>query len=474
MTSSRPGSAATPGFQRARLIPFDLGGNQLEEKNAIPLDFNPETLSLNISTGESKARRKGNQQIQNVSRSNATLTFECIFDSTRPPDVLGGSSGSQGMGRSREPSRNLDVRRRTSKVAALIQVRGSGRDQAPRKVRFQWGQFIFDGTIKQHQEVFDYFSPDGVPLRSKVSLSIVENNFRYEVNSEEAKLRRQRVEQAKTSAKQKAAEAGEASLLSSGGTNTASSNPDLSLRTEPSQSLQPDLSAEIGLKATAGGSGELGAMIGGRGSLDLAAAVDVFGPQALAAVLKSSPILSASATLSTQPGTATAAISAAFAPTNGGRSSSEALAAGRAGGGAGVQVGGSATANLTLVNSRLASAIPQPSPGLGAPGRPSTTWAPDGPAPGSRACELATLIAAERAQGLAIPASQLLPIRGQPPLSPNTLVERPEPLFSSNEHLPGLVGRLDPADTEQRPGWERLRSHPKLPIPEPTLPFLAP
>jgi hypothetical protein len=36
-------------------------------------------------------------------------------------------------------------------------------------VQFRWGTLIFNGVISQHQEVFDYFSPSGVPLRSKVS-----------------------------------------------------------------------------------------------------------------------------------------------------------------------------------------------------------------------------------------------------------------------------------------------------------------
>jgi len=469
-------NSATPGFKRARLIPFANSGSQLEEQNAIPLDFNPETLTLKISTGESKSRgRRGNQQIQNVSRSNATLSFDCIFDSTRPPDVVGGGSALQASNRSREISRNLDVRRRTSQIAALIQVQGSGQDQAPRKVRFQWGQFIFDGTIKDHQEVFDYFSPDGVPLRSKITITITENNFRYEVTSNEAKLRRQRVEQGKASAKQKAADTGADSLLASGGTTTPGANSDLSLESVPFDDLISNLDSQIGLNALAGGTAKLGALLGGGQSLDLATAIDVFGPQAVTAALLTSPTLSASASLSTQPGSATAAITAAFAPsaatqppgaftggTSPGRSPALAASAWMD------------TSGLTISYTKVAAAFPVPSPGLGAPGRPNSPWAPEGPAPGSRGSQVAAVVAANRARGLREPPTHLLPIRGQPPLSPLRLGETPAPLFSAHPGLPGGIGRYNLQITERRPAWERVATLPKKASPEARFPFLSP
>jgi len=49
-----------------------------------------------------------------------------------------------------------------------------------------WGSFSFDGVVSQHQELFDYFSAEGVPLRSKVSLTLTEKVFRYDVKAEQA------------------------------------------------------------------------------------------------------------------------------------------------------------------------------------------------------------------------------------------------------------------------------------------------
>ena len=92
-----------------------------------------------------------------------------------------------------EPPKKVEVK----VIADLLQVYGSGREQAPRRVQFRWGTLIFNGVISQHQEVFDYFSPSGVPLRSKVSLTLTEQEFRYEVSATDAARRRQAVEQAK-------------------------------------------------------------------------------------------------------------------------------------------------------------------------------------------------------------------------------------------------------------------------------------
>ena len=41
--------------------------------------------------------RRGRQQVQNVGASKATLSFECIFDSTRPRDASDSSTGGEEM-----------------------------------------------------------------------------------------------------------------------------------------------------------------------------------------------------------------------------------------------------------------------------------------------------------------------------------------------------------------------------------------
>ncbi|WP_408611990.1 CIS tube protein, partial [Falsiroseomonas oryzae] len=180
----------TARFRRASITPFDDAGRNTLDDQAVPFDFNPETLTLKTSAGQSRDRaRQGRQQVQNVGASTATLSFEAVFDSTRPRD---GEDGRTPL-----DEEELDVRLRTRPLALLIQAAesrqgGSGgggggrnRQPAPKRVQFRWGSIVFNGLITQYQETFDYFSPGGVPLRSKVQITLTEQEFRYEIDSSE-------------------------------------------------------------------------------------------------------------------------------------------------------------------------------------------------------------------------------------------------------------------------------------------------
>ena len=39
-------------------------------------------------------------------------------------------------------------------------------------MRFAWGDFRFDGHVEALEETLDYFSPEGRPLRARLSLSL--------------------------------------------------------------------------------------------------------------------------------------------------------------------------------------------------------------------------------------------------------------------------------------------------------------
>ncbi len=378
----------TAQFRRAKLIPFDAGGKNTEEARAIPLDFNPDTLTLKVSGGEQKDKgRKGRQQVQNVGSSKATLSFECVFDSTRPRDDDTGEGGGEEM---------LDVRVRTKPIADLVQTYGTGKEQAPRRVQFLWGTLIFNGVISSHQEVFEYFSPSGVPLRSKIQLTLTEQEFRYEVKASDAAQRRQAVEQAASDARSQAAAAGADSLLG-GGANGAAGF-DLSAGFELSASLDVNLdlslSAQVGLSASLGASADIGMAVGAGIHLDASAAIDLFGPAAL--------------------GTS----------------------------------GDLGRSGLT---------IPKPSPGFAAAGVTPNPWAPDGPAPGSTAAGLAAAVSGQRAAGAIAPApgsatppSPPLPVRGSPPLALRRSPPAGSPVFASRE------APLSMAAGERRPRWESL------------------
>src|SRR4051794_39743410 len=128
-------------FKRASIVPFDATGKNTEDDKAIRFDFNPETLTLKVTASKAKDKqRKGRQQVQHVGTSEATLSFDAVFDSTRPRD------GADG--RAPEEEEKLDVRLRTKALAALIQQAennqggggsGGNKQPAPKRVQFRWG-----------------------------------------------------------------------------------------------------------------------------------------------------------------------------------------------------------------------------------------------------------------------------------------------------------------------------------------------
>ncbi len=366
---------------RAKLVPFDARGTETQEDAAIAFDFNPETLTLSVTAGEQSDKgRKGKQQRQNVAASSATLSFEAIFDSTRPRD------GNQ----DKLPDDKLDVRLRTRQIAALIDVADGGTENAPRRVQFRWGRLIFNGTLTEHGETFDFFSPSGVPLRSKVRVKLTEQDFRYEVDASE-RAARAITGGAAGGLRAAASISGSADLFSASASFGLGISGGLSLGVSASFSagFSAGVSLDAGVKLSAelGVSADLGFSAGAGVSLGADTALDVFGAAALP---NAAPVAGA-------------------------------------------------------------KAPPAPLP---APGRPPTSFAPDGPAPGSRAAGVAANVTAIRAIGAPepppqraaaiAPAAPVLPVRGSPP--------------PALPRVPAPALRILPSDTGgvRRPRWETL------------------
>jgi hypothetical protein len=385
------------GLKRARLVPYDSGGTTLQDDKAIGFDFNPETLTLKVSTGEQQDKsRRGRQQVQSVGASSATLGFDAIFDTTRPKD-------HDNVADSGDPNDDtaLDVRQRTKPIADLLAALptagssgsgGSKTEKAPSRVQFQWGNILFDGVITSHQEVFDFFSPSGVPLRSKVSLTLTEQNFVYTVNADD--VARAAAGPSPNTARDLAAASGADSLfdLGPGG---------LSLGFSTSLGLGVSLDAGASFSAQLGVSADLGVSLDAGIGLDAAAAVDVFGNAALTV------------------------------------------------GGGGGDVG----------QAGLGSPAPSPKPPAGVM-PPASPWAPDGPQAGSSAAQLASAVNAMRAGGAAVapaggpgaPATTApAPVRGSPPpVLPRAPIGRATVYAASRLVPQEAIGGFN------LPGWQAL------------------
>ncbi len=162
----------SPALAKAKLIPYDAAGSAPVEGDAIELDFNPHTLTIRVTTRSPGRGANGQQKRQYIGSTSSVLSFDAVFDTTRPPGPSGGDP------------KELDVRRKTSRIAALLRGADEQKEPAPRRVQFAWGNILFSGVMESFNETIEFFSPEGVPLRSKLSIALSEQNFEYQVAEE--------------------------------------------------------------------------------------------------------------------------------------------------------------------------------------------------------------------------------------------------------------------------------------------------
>lgn len=146
----------------ATLTPFQNNNRDLDTGRRVTAQFNPQSLKLGFrsragsqpptrltdegSTGSSAAAAK------QVTGFTATLSaLEFLFDTSETGE---------------------DVRKTTLKIVGMLQAAGTNNTPL---VQFQWGSFLFNGTITSVDETIDYFSDAGVPLRATVTFAM-ENN----------------------------------------------------------------------------------------------------------------------------------------------------------------------------------------------------------------------------------------------------------------------------------------------------------
>ncbi|MBK1657107.1 CIS tube protein [Paracraurococcus ruber] len=162
-------------FLRAKLIPADPKTRKAKPADAVPVHFNPESLKLTRSNGI-KADTKGSGQRQNAAQhidsSSSKLAFDLVFDTTLEEDEATGFK---------------DVREVTRKLVKLFMDPGEPQasgGKAPKPVAaplcvFSWGAFWFTGIVESMNETVEFFSPNGVPLRSVLAVSMTEDRFDF-------------------------------------------------------------------------------------------------------------------------------------------------------------------------------------------------------------------------------------------------------------------------------------------------------
>jgi len=127
----------------------------------VPVHFNPQSLKLSFSNDNKGGDQPAGSAKQFVGSGTSKLSVELLFDTSE----AGG-----------------DVRKVTQDVAYFVQAKkqaNQNNKRVPPGISFEWGTFIFQGIVNSMQETLDYFSEEGVPLRSTVSLDIGRQDIEY-------------------------------------------------------------------------------------------------------------------------------------------------------------------------------------------------------------------------------------------------------------------------------------------------------
>lgn len=130
--------------------PSDEPGS--DSPQAVLVQFNPTSLSYSVQNTLEKKGRDANAK-QHVAQTTAKLEFDLTFDQTHD---------------------GADVRRETDRIKQFLNPgdKSANPDQAPPLVGFAWGSFRFKGIVESFKETLDFFSSEGVPLRSTLKIAL--------------------------------------------------------------------------------------------------------------------------------------------------------------------------------------------------------------------------------------------------------------------------------------------------------------
>src|SRR5215831_7724401 len=144
---------------KAYIVEIRADETASEVGSRFPVQFNPTSLKLQISSNMAAGTPSGSQVRQSTGSATTTLTLELVFD-TADEGVTDGPRS---------------VREKTAQVERFAFPKSQSEDtQKQPKLRFQWGSFRIDGVVDSINVDLDHFAANGTPLRAKVGLTIRE------------------------------------------------------------------------------------------------------------------------------------------------------------------------------------------------------------------------------------------------------------------------------------------------------------
>jgi len=164
-------------LEKAKLYPVSgpLDNPVIDRDNEFTVQFNPTTLKVSLANSlKENERDQTTRASQYIEKSSSSLTVELIFDSSDLFMEFGEGADAK--------TYDIDVRYDTGMIASLFLYSEKVGDKKaePQRCMFAWGSFLFVGIMESMEETIDFFSPEGVPLRSTVALKIVESRFYFE------------------------------------------------------------------------------------------------------------------------------------------------------------------------------------------------------------------------------------------------------------------------------------------------------
>lgn len=156
---------------KAELQQIDLAKPEAAPTFKVAVQFNPESLKVSfanqIQTSESKTDQRGTPAQQFVGAGTTKLALQLWFDVHAPQE-------GEAVG---------DVRKMTEKIVYFItpkEVPPKSKKFIPPGVRFIWGSFQFDGLMESLEESLEFFSSEGVPLRSSMTINLTQQKIQYD------------------------------------------------------------------------------------------------------------------------------------------------------------------------------------------------------------------------------------------------------------------------------------------------------
>lgn len=155
-----------PQLAKAKLCPMQRDKDEpTNPKDEFSVQFNPSSMHLVLQSVSDMPKTPARQAEQHLGSGNLTVSLDLHFDTADE-----GQTGAP-----------QDVRERTKQVAQFMLPAPHSSDPPPR-VRFSWGHFVVVGVMASYNEDIDLFSPEGTPLRAKVSISIRGQDASFSAN----------------------------------------------------------------------------------------------------------------------------------------------------------------------------------------------------------------------------------------------------------------------------------------------------